>query len=263
MSHDERMNFLAAVILGIVEGATEFLPVSSTGHLILAGSLLHIPQTDFTKSFDIAIQLGAILAVVFLYWNKLGDLEIWKRLVVGFLPTAVIGLVLYKTIKTYLLGSTAVVLSSLVIGGFILIIFERFYRKRIPLVEDEAAMSGITYTQCVLIGLCQSIAVIPGVSRSAATILGGLALGLQRKIVVEFSFLLAIPTMLAATALDLLKSAGSFSANEIGYLAAGFIVSFLVAIISIKFFLGMIKTYDFTPFGIYRILIGLLFLLML
>jgi undecaprenyl-diphosphatase len=262
MSHDERMNLLAAVILGIVEGATEFLPVSSTGHLILAGSLLHIPQTDFTKSFDIAIQLGAILAVVFLYWNTLGNREIWKRLVMGFLPTAVIGLVLYKPIKTYLLGSTAVVISSLIIGGVILIVFEWSYRKRIPLVEDEAAMADITYTHCVLIGLCQSIAVIPGVSRSAATILGGLALGLQRKIVVEFSFLLAIPTMLAATALDLLQSAGSFSASEVGYLTAGFIVSFLVAIISIKLFLGMIKTYDFIPFGIYRILIGLLFLLM-
>lgn len=257
------MNFLAAVILGIVEGATEFLPVSSTGHLILAGRLLHIPHTNFAKSFDITIQFGAILAVVFLYWNKLGDLEIWKRLAIGFLPTAAMGFALYETIKTYLLGSTVVVIFSLMIGGFILIVFEWFYRNRTLLVEDQTVISDITYTQCVLIGISQSIAVIPGVSRSAATILGGLALGLPRKLVVEFSFLLAIPTMLAATALDLLKSAGSFSASEVGYLAAGFIVSFLVAIISIKFFLGMIKAYDFTPFGIYRILIGLLFILML
>jgi undecaprenyl-diphosphatase len=257
------MNFLAAIILGIVEGATEFLPVSSTGHLILASSLLHIPTTDFTKSFDIAIQLGAILAVVFLYWHKLGDLEIWKKLLASFLPTAVIGLLLYATIKTYLLGSTVVVIAALMIGGCILIVFERLYTNRTPMRENEARIVDMTYSQCLLIGLCQSLAVIPGVSRSAATILGGLGLGLQRKIVVEFSFLLAIPTMLAATTLDLLKSAGSFSASDFIHLAAGFIVSFLVAILSIKFFLGMIRTYDFTPFGIYRIFIGLIFLLIL
>ncbi|MCX6713307.1 MAG: undecaprenyl-diphosphate phosphatase [Candidatus Vogelbacteria bacterium] len=256
------MGFLHSIILGIVEGITEFLPVSSTGHLILASQLLRIGESDFVKSFEIIIQLGAILAVVVLYWKKLWNWETIKKLLVAFLPTAIIGLALYKIVKTYLLGNTAVVLWSLFLGGFALIIFELWYEHchlgaRLPKGEKEALPP--SYRQAVAIGLFQSIAIIPGVSRSAATIVGGLWLGLSRATIVEFSFLLAVPTMLAATGLDLIKNYQSFSADQFGSLTVGFVVSFLVALAAIKFLLNYIRKYDFIPFGIYRIILALIF----
>lgn len=270
------MSFLVATILGLVEGITEFLPVSSTGHLILAGQLLGLPASDFQKSFEIIIQLGAILAVVVLYWKSFLNWETLKKLFVAFLPTAVIGLALYKIVKTYLLGNTAVVLWSLFLGGFALIIFELWYKKHLavrppsesedeiqrleaglPEGEKEARLP--SYRQAVKIGLFQSLAIIPGVSRSAATIVGGLWLGLSRATIVEFSFLLAVPTMLAATGLDLVKNYQSFSVDQFGSLAVGFVVSFVVALVSIKFLLNYIRRYDFIPFGIYRIVVALIF----
>lgn len=251
------MNLLQVLIFGVVEGITEFLPVSSTGHLILTAHLLNFKQTEFLKSFEIAIQLGAILAVVVLYWKTLvkGG-KIWKRIFVAFLPTACIGLILYKLIKKFLLGNNAVVLWSLFIGGILLIIFELFYREKTDAVDT---MGQISYKQSFYIGLFQSIAMIPGISRSAATIIGGLSLGLKRRTIVEFSFLLAVPTMLAATALDLAKSANTFSASQFFLLFAGFGVSFAVAAAAIKLLLHFIKRHNFILFGVYRIGIAVLF----
>ncbi|MCR4337063.1 MAG: undecaprenyl-diphosphatase UppP [Candidatus Omnitrophica bacterium] len=251
------MNYLDALILGIVEGVTEFLPISSTGHLMLTSQLLNLPSTDFLKSFEISIQLGAILAVVVLYAKRvLVDIKIIKRVLMAFLPTAVLGLLLYKVVKNFLLNSTLTVLWALFIGGILLIIFEKLHH------EDEQALddlSRIPYGKAFLIGVFQSLAMIPGVSRAAATILGGLILGLKRKTIVEFSFLLAIPTMSAATALDLYKSAHAISLHEMGILIFGAGVSFVVAMLSIKFLLHFIQNHNFVSFGIYRILVAVIF----
>ena len=255
------LHALQAIILGLVEGITEFLPVSSTGHMILVADALHLTQTDFLKSFEIFIQLGAILAVFILYWKRvLLNKKIFMRVAVAFLPTAVIGLALYKVVKKYLLGNTAVVLWSLAIGGALLIIFELFYKEKSTATQDIEKM---TYGQALFIGVFQALAIIPGVSRSAATIVGGLMLGIKRRTIVEFSFMLAIPTMVAATGLDLIESGHSFTGQEKGMLAIGFITAFVAAFFAIRFFLRYVKTHTFIPFGVYRIVIAAAFLLYL
>ena len=247
------MQGFQAVLLGIVEGMSEFLPVSSTGHLILASRLLGIGPGVFVASFEIAIQLGAILAVVVLYWKRLWRLEVIKKILAAFVPTAVVGLFVYKAVKRFLMQGELVVLASLFLGGVFLIVFERMHREPEKGAEDPAS---VTYGQAVLIGVFQAIAMIPGVSRSAATISGGLLLGLKRKTIVEFSFLLAVPTMLAASALDLLKSGAQFSGREWGLLGVGFAVSFAVAFLSIRFLLGFIRNHSFIPFGVYRVAVA-------
>jgi undecaprenyl-diphosphatase len=254
------MEYLHAVVLGIVEGLTEFLPVSSTGHLILATKLLGIPESSFTKSFDIIIQLGAIASVVALYWRRLLDSELLKKLVVAFIPTGVIGLALYKVVKTHLLGNDTVVLWALLFGGVALVLFERLHEESPGAVGDAV---GISYKQAFLVGLFQSVAIIPGVSRSAATILGGLWLGLSRAAIVEFSFLLAVPTMLAASSLDILKNYDAFTLQQTGVLAVGFFVSFVVALAAIRFLLSFVRKHDFTVFGVYRIAVALILFFML
>ena len=255
------MTYLHTLILGIVEGVSEFLPISSTGHLMLASYLLHLKQTDFLKSFEIAIQLGAILSVVVLYWRALlVNFEILKRVITAFIPTAILGFIFYKIIKKVLLGSNAVVLYSLLIGGIFLVLFELWHREKESASEK---LSDISYSKSFVIGLCQAVAMIPGVSRSAATIIGGLILGIKRKTIVEFSFLLSVPTMAAATGLDLVKSSGHFSSEEFSLLLTGFISSFFVALLSIKWLIHFIKTHTFISFGIYRILISLLFWLVI
>jgi undecaprenyl-diphosphatase len=248
------MSFLHALILGLVEGITEFLPVSSTAHLILAVHGLRIPESEFAKSFEIIIQLGAILSVVVLYWNKFWHWDVLKKLVVAVIPTGVIGLTVYKVIKGYLLGNLTVVLLALLIGGIALIVFERFSTH----AETEVDFSEITYRKAFLIGLFQSIAVIPGVSRSAATIVGGSLIGISKRTIVEFSFMLAVPTMLAASALELVKSRDALAGNYPA-LAIGFVVSFLTAIVAIKTFLGYIKKHDFAAFGWYRIVLAVVY----
>lgn len=249
------MEYVHAVVLGIVEGLTEFLPVSSTGHLILATNILGIPESSFTKSFDIIIQLGAIASVVALYWRRLLDIELLKKLLVAFIPTGIIGLALYKIVKTYLLGNETVVLWALLFGGIALVLFERFHEEPAGASMDAAHIS---YKQAFLVGLFQSIAIVPGVSRSAATILGGLWLGLSRMAIVEFSFLLAVPTMLAASGLDILKNYQSFTNEQTGVLAVGFLVSFVVALSAIRFLLSFVRAYDFTAFGVYRIVAAII-----
>ena len=251
------MNIIDSFLFGIVEGITEFLPISSTGHLILTARLLHIPQTNFIKSYEIAIQLGAILSVIVLYWKSLVlDARVIKRVIAAFIPTAVIGFLFYKIIIKSLMGNEQVVLWSLFLGGIFLIVFERYHRE--PQIADEA-VTDIPLRSAILIGIFQSFAVIPGVSRAAATIIGGLILGLKRKTTVEFSFLLAVPTMLAATSLDLLKNARVFSIDQTFSLIVGFVSSFIVALFCIKFLLRYIRQNNFILFGIYRILIALIF----
>ncbi|MBA4418512.1 MAG: undecaprenyl-diphosphatase [Syntrophus sp. (in: bacteria)] len=251
------MDNLQAVIFGIVEGITEFLPISSTGHLMLTGHVMGLPQTSFLKSFEIVIQFGAILSVVALYWRSLlVNWEIMKRIAVAFIPTGILGLTLYKIIKKYLLASTTVVLWSLLLGGIFLIVFELLHKEKDDAEDD---LSKIPYRTSIFIGLFQSIAMIPGVSRSASTIVGGLILGLKRKTIVEFSFLLAVPTMLAATGLDLLKNFNQFSVDQVQFLAIGFVVSFFAALAGIKYLLSFIKNHTFIPFGIYRIILVVVF----
>lgn len=256
------MTLFNSIILSIVEGITEFLPISSTGHLILTSNILNIAQTDYVKDFEIIIQLGAIFAVILLYSKKLLiKKDIWTRIIVAFLPTAIVGLVLYKFIKYFLLGNTYITLLALFFGGIVLIILELLYKEKEHHIEKIEDMS---FKNAFLIGVFQSLAVIPGVSRSAATIVGGLFLGTKRKTAVEFSFLLAIPTMFAASGLDILKSNFfSYTFDQYFFLFVGFIGSFIVAIITIKFFLDFIKNHTFILFGIYRIIIAILFFLLI
>lgn len=253
------MDLVQIIILSIVEGVTEFLPISSTGHLILTSDILKISQTNFVKDFEIVIQLGAILAVVFLYWNSLfKNFEVWKRIIIAFIPTGVIGFFLFKLIKTFLIGNLYITLLSLFFGGIALIFLEMIYKEKDHHVDT---IDNISLTNAFLIGLCQSIAVIPGVSRSAATIISALFLGTKRKAAVEFSFLLAVPTMLAATGLDILKTNFSYTLNEWFTMLLGFIGAFIVALVVIKWFLNFAKTNTFVPFGIYRIIASVLFYL--
>ncbi len=255
------MTILDSLILGIVEGITEFLPISSTAHLILTSQILKLSQTEFLKSFEIIIQLGAILAVIVLYAKTLlVQREVLKRVIAAFIPTAILGLFLYKIVKKVFMGNTDVILWALFLGGVFLIIFDLFHK------EDRDAKGEITSMSiktAILIGCFQSLAFVPGVSRAAATIIGGLILGMKRKAIVEFSFLLAIPTMLAATGLDLAKNASSFSTDQIGLLAVGFITAFVVALLSIKFLLHFIQRHNFVAFGVYRIAIVIVFILLM
>lgn len=248
------MGIFQSVILGVVEGLTEFLPISSTAHLIIVSRLLRIGQSEFIKSFQIAIQLGAILAVVVLYWQKfLKDWLYCKKIIAAFLPTAAVGFLFYHLIKNFLMESLSVIALFLFLGGLIIIFFEAGQGKR----TADNGSDLITYKKAFLIGLCQAAAVIPGVSRAAATIIGGLSLKLSRKAIVEFSFLLAVPTMLAATGFDLIKTGFIFSQAEIALFFVGFIISFLTAVVGVKFFLKFIATNNFLIFGVYRIVLGL------
>ena len=251
------MNISAVVILSIIEGLTEFLPISSTGHLILAAKILNIPNTSFVKSFEIFIQLGAILAVLYIY-----SLTIWKKRSIGpkiaaaFFPTALVGLVFYREIKDVLLGNSLITVTALFIGGILLMFTEKLRTDKTQPIKN---LEQISFRQAFTIGVFQSLSVIPGMSRAGATIIGGMILGLSRKTAVEFSFILAIPTMMAAAGLDLYKESFRFSRQESIYLLTGIIISFLTAITGIKFLLRFIQKNSFTYFGIYRIIIALLF----
>ena len=251
------MHWANAVLLGIVEGLTEFLPVSSTGHLILAARLLGLPQTEFMKTFEIAIQLGTLLAVVLIYWRRLlTDMETMKRVLAAFLPTAVIGVLLYSFIKKFLFAGPSAVLWSLLLGGLALIVFDHWHREG---ENSVRRINDIPFSKAVGVGCVQSLAVVPGVSRAAATIVGGLWLGLDKKTAVELSFLLAIPTLAAATALDMMVQAPVLGAQEWKFLLIGALASFIVGILSIRFFLSFIQKRGFTAFGVYRIAVAILF----
>jgi undecaprenyl-diphosphatase len=255
------MDVLHAVILAIVEGLTEFLPVSSTGHLVLTANLLLLPQTEFQKSFEIFIQLGAILAVVNVYWRKLlKNVSLWTRIITAFIPTAVIGFVLYRYIKDFLLGNTLITVLALGIGGLIIILAEYFYNSKKSKKGRIETIEKISLPKAFLIGLIQAISIIPGTSRSAASILGGMFLGLSRQTAVEFSFYLAIPTIAAASGYDLLKSNFAFSLYEWNLLVIGFTGSFIVAHFVIIIFMKYVKRNTLTAFGIYRIILAVVYL---
>lgn len=253
------MDFFQALILSLVEGVTEFLPISSTGHLLLSTKFLGIEQTEFVKSFEVIIQLGAILSVVVLYWKRiLGNFKLWKNIIVAFIPAAVVGLLLYDFIKEVLFENILVTVFALLIGGVLLIVIERFFKEKEHSIDS---LEKLTLKQSFLIGVAQSFSVIPGTSRAASTIIGGLLVGANRKTAVEFSFLLAIPTMMAATGLDLIKSEFNFSSQELMILGVGFVGSFITALLVIKWFIRFVQTNNFFWFGVYRIILGILFLL--
>jgi len=252
------MDLIQALILSLIEGVTEFLPISSTGHLLLATKFLNIPQTEFVKSFEIIIQLGAILSVVVIYWRRLlGNFKLWKNIVAAFLPTAVVGLVLYDFIKEVLFENILVVVFALLIGGILLIVIEKLFKEKAHAIDS---LERLTLKQSFLIGVAQSFSVIPGTSRAASTIIGGLLVGANRKVAVEFSFLLAIPTMMAATGLDLIKGDFNFSSQELMILAVGFIGSFITAMLVVKWFIKFVQTNNFFWFGVYRIILALIFM---
>lgn len=252
------MEIPQALILGIIEGLTEFLPVSSTGHLILTAYLLNIPHNSFTKTFEISIQLGSILAVFFVYFKKLiKDLETWKRIILAFIPTGILGFLFYKFIKTYLIGNDLVVAISLILGGVVLLFVDRFLGKK-----GFSDIKDLEIRKVPMIGVFQSLAMIPGVSRSAATIIGGMLLGLNRRAATEFSFLLALPTIFTATTYDLYKSFSSINLSEWKVLTVGFFAAFITALITVRAFIKFVSRYNFTIFGIYRILVGIVYLVL-
>ncbi len=255
------MTIFQAIILGVIEGVTEFLPVSSTGHLMLGAYLLGLPSSTFLSSFEIIIQLGAILSVILLYWRRfLLEKETMLKVLVAFLPTAIIGFSLYKIIKSVFLTNNWLVVFSLFVGGAILILFE-IWLSRQERIGEIAQVEQVTYKQSFLIGMCQSLAVVPGVSRSGATIVGGLALKFKRELIVEFSFLLAVPTMISATGYDILKNYQDFSLDNLTALVVGFIISFFVALLAIKTFLAYVRNNNFIAFGIYRMVLAVIFAL--
>lgn len=246
------MDTFESIILGIVEGITEFLPISSTGHLMVTSSLLGIGEDAFTKAFTVAIQFGAILAVVVLYWKRFfKSLNFYYKLFVAFLPAGIIGFLCIHLIDT-MLGNVMVVVWTFFIGGIILLFVDRWFRK----TENEPDKE-VKYSNALVIGFFQAISMIPGVSRSAATIVGGLSQKLNRKTAVEFSFFLAVPTMFVATAFKLFqfyKEGDGFHGQEIGLLLIGNLVAFIVGMVAIKFFITYLQKHGFKVFGIYRIL---------
>ncbi len=251
------MTLIQAIIIAIIEGLTEFLPVSSTGHMILASSLMKIADEEFAKTFEIVIQLGAIMAVVVLYFRRfLVSINIYVKLIVAFLPTGVIGFLAYKTIKAYLFNPY-VVSVALVIGGVILILLDRWTEKR---ESQYASTEDISYWGAIQIGLIQCFSMIPGVSRAAATIIGGVFAGFDRKLATEFSFLLAIPTMFAASGYDLLKSHENIHSDDLQILLIGGVVAFIFALLAVKGFITFVQRYGFKHFGYYRIVVGILFI---
>ncbi|MEP7163871.1 MAG: undecaprenyl-diphosphate phosphatase [Ferruginibacter sp.] len=257
------MDIVQTIVIGIVEGLTEFIPVSSTGHMIITEKLLNVPDNEYTKMFTVAIQLGAILAVVVLYWKKFFDLKNWQfysKLIVGVVPAIILGLLFSKKIDALLESSTTVAV-SLLLGGIVLLFIDKAFTN--PRIHSEKETS---YINSFIIGIWQCLAMIPGVSRSAASIIGGMQQKLTRSAAAEFSFFLAVPTMLAATGYKLYKhykEAGGFTSEEIRQLAIGNVVAFIVAMIAIKFFIGFLKKHGFRVWGIYRIIVGIILLLLI
>jgi undecaprenyl-diphosphatase len=257
------MNTIQSIIIAIVEGLTEFLPISSTGHMIIAEKALGVTETDFIKVFTVAIQLGAILAVVVLYAKKFFNFNRWQfyvKLAVAVVPALIFGFLFSKKIDALLESSLTVAITMLA-GGIVLLFIDKAFTK--PAIQSEEKVS---YGKAVIIGIWQCIAMVPGVSRSAASIIGGMQQKLTRSAAAEFSFFLAVPTMLAATVYKLLKyykESGGFSAEEIKQLAIGNIVAFIVAMLAIKFFITFLKKYGFRVWGIYRIVLGATLLLLI
>lgn len=247
------MTFFHAIILGLIEGVTEFLPVSSTAHLSFAANMLHIPQTEFLKTFIIVIQFGAILSVCVLFFKRILKEKklIWYTFV-AFIPTAIIGFLLYRLIKHVLIGNVFIAGVALVIGGIAFLVLEYWYLPK----RGTGTPSFPSSFESIGFGLAQAVAVIPGVSRSGAVIVYGLLRGYSREVVTIFAFLLAVPTMFAAGVYDLYKTGNAFSTGEWELLLVGVLVSFFTAYIVSRWFIGFISKHSFKVFGWYRIIIG-------
>lgn len=264
--------FLLVIILAVVEGLTEFVPVSSTGHMILVEKFINSPYVTkkFMDSFLVIIQFGAILSVVLYFWKDLtpfvktkkefsNKMELWSKIIVGVLPAGVIGLLADDYIEAYFMDNTKIIAVMLIIYGLIFI----FIDKKIENKATVTSLKQLSYKLAFTIGFFQCLAMIPGTSRSGATIIGALLLGLSRGVAAEYSFFLAIPTMAGATLLKILKNGLTFTTEEWQLLALGTVVSFVVAYVVIKWFMGYIKTKTFRLFGIYRVILGILVLLLM
>lgn len=255
------MDFLQALILAVIEGLTEFLPVSSTGHMIIGSSVMGIQSDPFVKLFTVCIQLGAILSVVVLYFKRFfKTINFYIKLVVAFIPAAIFGVLLSDKIDE-MLESPLTVGVSLVIGGIILLFVDKWFNQPTITVEED-----ISYLTALKIGFFQCLAMIPGVSRSGASIVGGMSQKLSRKAAAEFSFFLAVPTMFAATAkklLDFFKEGHTISTEQIQLLAFGNVVAFIIALLAIKSFIGYLNRNGFKLFGWYRIIVGAIIIVLI
>ncbi len=261
-------SLLVIILLGIVEGLTEFIPVSSTGHLVLAGELLGFRHAS-SGTFDIVIQLGAILAVVWAYRERFAHvltgllrrdadaIRFTRNIALGFLPSAVIGLFVYKTVKA-MLGNPVIVAVALIVGGVAILVIERLVKE-----PREHSVETMTWTTALGVGFIQCLSMVPGISRSGATIMGALSLGVERKTAAEYSFFLAVPTMVAASGYDLYKTGASLDGGAWTGIAIGFVVSFVVALVVIRWFVGIVSRHGFAPFAWYRIVAGSLALVWL
>lgn len=249
------MTLFDSLILGIVEGITEYLPVSSTAHLFLTGQLLGLEQDDFTTAYEIIIQMAPIFSVMLIYWERLFQSKaLWMKLIIAFIPTGAVGFLFHEQIEAMFAANSTVAL--MILTGIAFLAIEFFYTEREHHVSD---LEQVSIRQAIYIGLFQVLALVPGVSRSGSTILGAMLVGLKRDVAMSFSFLLAIPTMGAASGYMLLKEYHALSMEHFWLLAVGFIVSFVVGWIAVKTFLAIVSRYSFTPFGIYLIVSGLLF----
>lgn len=251
------MDIFQAIIIGIIEGFTEFLPISSTGHMIVASEFMGIPQDALTKAYEVIIQFAAILAVMLVYRDKISlkKIALWQKLILAFLPLAVVGFIFKDIIKSLFTVDTVAIM--FIVGGIIFLLVEKFYVAREDHINDVEAVS---YKQAFLVGVAQIFSLIPGTSRAGATIIGGMLVKMDRKTSAEFSFLLAIPVMGAVTAYDLLKHYGDFADANWGAFIIGFITAFIVAYATIKLFLVFLQRFTFVSFGIYRIIFGVLLL---
>lgn len=251
------MDIFQSIILGIVEGFTEFLPISSTGHMIVVSSWLGLNQSEEVKAFEVIIQLAAILAVVFNYKDKFNKnyIPLWSKVFVAFLPLAIVGFIFKDQIKE--LFSVEVVAVMFIVGGIIFILLERFYDDK---KHTTTKVEDVSFNQALAIGFAQVFALIPGTSRAGSTIVGALLVGLDRKASAEFSFLLALPVMLAASGYDMLKHYRDFLDTNIVVLIVGFITAFITALLTMKLFLRFLERFTFTAFGLYRIIFGVILL---
>lgn len=256
------MNIFHTIILGLVEGVTEFLPVSSTAHLILVSKFIGLTQNSFISTFEVVIQSGAILAVIFIYGKKLLESKnLLKMVLVSFVPTAIVGFFLHDIIKNVLFQSNTLIVSMIGLIGLLFIFLEQYFQKNnIKLDRDE---SSLLIKDALLIGLFQSFAVVPGVSRAGAVIICMMLLRYKRKFAAEFSFLLAIPTILAATGLDLIKFSGYFTSARLLYFGVGFVTAFISALFIVKWFTSYLEKNNLMVFGLYRIMLALGYFLFL
>jgi undecaprenyl-diphosphatase len=254
------MDIFQAIILGIIEGVTEFLPISSTGHLIVASEGMGIVQTETNKAFEVIIQLGAILAVIANYKERfhLRYAELWMKVIIAFLPLAIVGFIFKDEIKSLFTVQTVAIM--FIVGGVIFIVIEYFHRHKEAATKE---IDDITYYQASWIGFAQVFALVPGTSRAGSTIIGALLLGISRKASAEFSFLLALPVMITVSGYDLLKHYEDFSGDMLPVLLAGFITSFFVAWLVMKLFIKFLERFTFVSFGVYRILFGVILLSMI